>query len=49
VRGQDPSAYDQVRDHCEKLVRDYVGTATADEVSAIKKVASTHIAKAHEK
>ncbi len=36
VRGQDPTAYDQVRDHCEKLVRDYVSTATRDEVVSHK-------------
>ena len=49
VRGQDPTAYDQVRVHCEKLVRDYVNTATPDEVVAIKKVASALIAKAKQK
>lgn len=49
VRGQDPAAYDQVRDHCEKLVRDCVRTATTDEVSAIKKVAGALIAKAQHK
>ncbi len=26
VRGEDPAAYDQVRERCEKLVRDYVAT-----------------------
>jgi uncharacterized ferritin-like protein (DUF455 family) len=49
VRGQDPTAYDQVRGHCEKLVRDYVSTATRDEVSAIKRQASALIARAQEK
>jgi hypothetical protein len=49
VRGQDPSAYDQVRNHCEKLVQDYVSTATPDEVSAIKKVASGLLAKAQQR
>jgi len=46
VRGQDPAAYDQVRERCEKLVRDYVSTATPDEVAAIKKTASALMAKA---
>ncbi len=46
VRGQDPGAYDQVRERCEKLVRDYVSSATPDEVSAIKKTASALMAKA---
>jgi Protein of unknown function (DUF455) len=46
ARGQDPAAYDQVREHCEKLVSDYVGTATAEEMDQIKKVANALIAKA---
>src|SRR6266446_570564 len=46
VRGQDPTAYDQVRDRCEKLVSAYVDTATADEVAGIKKVALALIAQA---
>jgi len=46
VRGEDPAAYDQVRERCEKLVRDYVGTATAQEVADIKKAAATLLAKA---
>ena len=33
ARGQDPTAYDQVRERCEKLVRDYVSTATAEDVA----------------
>jgi uncharacterized ferritin-like protein (DUF455 family) len=49
VRGQDPAAYDQVRERCEKLVSDYVGTATAQEVAAIKRVASALLAKASQK
>jgi uncharacterized ferritin-like protein (DUF455 family) len=49
VRGQDPTAYDQVRDRCEKLVSAYVGTATADEVAGIKKVALALIAQAQRK
>jgi Protein of unknown function (DUF455) len=46
VRGQDPAAYDQVRERCEKLVRDFVSTATPAEVASIKKVASALVAKA---
>jgi uncharacterized ferritin-like protein (DUF455 family) len=46
IRGQDPAAYDQVRERCEKLVSDYVGTATAEEVAAIKRIASALMAKA---
>jgi len=45
VRGEDPAAYDQVRERCEKLVRDYVSTATAQEVADIKNVARALIAK----
>jgi len=49
VRGQDPTAYDQVRDRCEKLVSAYVDTATADEVADIKRVARALIAQAQRK
>jgi uncharacterized ferritin-like protein (DUF455 family) len=48
VRGQDPGAYDQVRERCEKLVGDYVSTATPDEVAGIKRVASALMAKARQ-
>ena len=46
IRGQDPSAYDQVRERCEKLVSDYVRTASAQEVAEIKSVASALVIKA---
>jgi hypothetical protein len=49
VRGEDPAAYDQVRERCEKLVRDCVSTATAQEISDIKKVAAALLAKAGRK
>jgi uncharacterized ferritin-like protein (DUF455 family) len=49
VRGQDPTAYDQVRDRCEKLVSNYVDTVTANEVADIKKVARALIAQAQRK
>jgi hypothetical protein len=40
VRGEDPAAHDQIREQCEKLVSDYVATATEEEVWGIKKLAS---------
>ncbi|MFY9561332.1 MAG: DUF455 family protein [Terriglobales bacterium] len=46
VRGQDPAAYDQVREGCEKLVGDIVKTATAKEVTDIKTIADALITKA---
>jgi hypothetical protein len=46
VRGQDPAAYEQVRERCEKLVRDYVATATPQEVAQLKEAASALIVKA---
>ena len=46
VRGEDPAAYDQIRERCGKLVSDFVGTATAEEVVGLMKVASALIAKA---
>ena len=39
ARGHGPAAYDQVRERCEKLVSDYVSTATTEEAAEIKKVA----------
>jgi uncharacterized ferritin-like protein (DUF455 family) len=49
ARGQDPSAYDQVRERCEKLVSNYVSTATTEEVNQIKTAANTLIARASQK
>jgi hypothetical protein len=46
VRGQDPAAYEEVRKHCEKLVKDYVLTATPAEVTALKRTADLLILKA---
>ncbi len=46
VRGEDSSAYDQVRERCGQLVSDYVRTATAEEVADIKRVAGALITKA---
>jgi hypothetical protein len=39
VRGEDPRAYDSVRERCGQLVAEYVATATPDEISGIKDVA----------
>ena len=49
IRGQDPAAYDQIRERCEQLVGDYVSTATSQEVADLKKVASALMAKAARK
>ena len=49
VRGQDPGAYEKVREYCEKLVRDCVATATPEETADIKKVAAAVLAKAASK
>lgn len=46
VRGEDPGAHDQVREQCGKMVRDYVATATQEEVNGIKKIAATLMAQA---
>ena len=49
ARGEDPAAYDRVRERCEKLVTDYVSTVTLDEVADIKRVASALMSKAAQK
>jgi hypothetical protein len=46
IRGQDSNAYDQIRERCEKLVSDYVKTATASEIADIKRVAGVLLSKA---
>jgi uncharacterized ferritin-like protein (DUF455 family) len=46
VRGEDPHAYDAVRERCGQLVSDSVATATPKEVSEIKDVARRLIDKA---
>jgi uncharacterized ferritin-like protein (DUF455 family) len=40
VRGQDPAAYNELRERCGKLVSDYVSTVSAKEVADIKRVAN---------
>ncbi len=49
VRGQDPAAYDQIRERCERLVKDYVNTATVEEVADIKQVAGALMSTAAQK
>jgi hypothetical protein len=46
IRGQDPAAYEEVRKNCEKLVNDYVRTATPAEVTALKSAADLLLNKA---
>ena len=46
LRGEDPGAYDQVRERCSHLVSDYVNTATSAEVADIKNVAAALMAQA---
>ena len=46
LRGQDPAAYEEVRRNCEKLVTDYVGTATQTEITDLKAVADRLMTKA---
>ncbi len=46
VRGEDPTAYDQVRERCGQLVSDCVSSATAEEIAAIKEVAGALVARA---
>lgn len=48
IRGQDPAAYDEVRANCEKLVRDYVATATPAEISDLKRIADRLLARAQQ-
>jgi len=46
IRGQDPMDSDNVRKNCEKLVHDYVGTATQTEITDLKIVAENLLNKA---
>ena len=46
IRGEDPGAYETVRERCGQLVSDYVASATPKEVSDIKDVAQHLIEKA---
>ncbi|MGH9756463.1 MAG: DUF455 family protein [Candidatus Acidiferrales bacterium] len=40
VRCQDPGVHEEIRERCEKLVRDLVATATPGEVTGIHKIAA---------
>jgi hypothetical protein len=46
VRGEDPAAYDHIRERCGQLVSDCVSTATPEEIAAIKQRAGALMAKA---
>jgi hypothetical protein len=46
VRGQNPEAYEEVRKHCEKLVNEYVRSATPKEISDLKTAAERLLNKA---
>ena len=46
VRGEDPAAYERIRERCGQLVSEYLRTATAEEFSVGKKVAGALLAKA---
>jgi hypothetical protein len=46
LRGQDPTAYDGIRERCEKLVGDFVKTATPKEIADITETANALMAKA---
>lgn len=45
VRGQDPSAYEAIRERCGELVAHMVSLATENEVAALKEVAGKLLAK----
>jgi uncharacterized ferritin-like protein (DUF455 family) len=46
TRGEDPAAYEGIRERCGTLVSEYVSTATAQEIADIKRVAGSLLAKA---
>ncbi len=48
IRGQDPAMYEEVRKNCEKLVSDYVGTATQTEITDLKVIAERLLKKANQ-
>jgi len=49
ARGEDPVAYERVRERCGELVADCVSTATASEIAALKGVATSLLTKAAQK
>jgi uncharacterized ferritin-like protein (DUF455 family) len=46
ARGEDPESHDRVRERCGELVKNYVGTATSEEIADIKRVAEALVQKA---
>ena len=46
VRGEDPGAYDSVRERCGQLVAEFLATVTPQEISEVKDVAQRLIDKA---
>lgn len=46
ARGEDPGAYEQVRETCARLVKEFVSTATAEEINDIKRTADALLEKA---
>jgi uncharacterized ferritin-like protein (DUF455 family) len=46
ARGEDPAAYDRIRERCGELVRRFITTATPEEVCSIKNVAAALLARA---
>ncbi len=46
ARGEDPGAYEAVRERCGQLVGDYVATATTDEIADIRRIAAALTEKA---
>jgi len=49
ARGEDPAAQDLIRQRCGELVASYVATATAQEVTDIKRIASALMKQAEQK
>jgi uncharacterized ferritin-like protein (DUF455 family) len=46
LRGEDPTAHDTVREKCGQLVKNYIATATEEEIRDIKKIAGALLAQA---
>lgn len=49
VRGEDPGAYDSIRERCGQLVSQYVSTATEQEIAEIKRAADALVQKAEQR
>ncbi len=46
ARGEDPAAYERIREHCGTLIRENISTATTQEITDIKRLATSLLAKA---